>query len=133
MSEAIGVPKCNVCSRFLDDWEGNVMAPKEAYYQHRWVHRLSVVCKGCTQRLDATGGGSDMHSLWELVWLRDNFVHVLGMVLLDAAPEGRNRWATPALDTFYELARLRLPYLDGDPLAPPLEMRLQTKPLFSMS
>jgi len=87
------------------------MVDNQAFTFEKAIMRLEVVCKPCTRAMKGTPAASRYHNLWELIWVRDRFVHLLGRVLFDQSSESTRKWSDEALDDFYQLAMLRFPDL----------------------
>ena len=114
----VNAPTCTECGTELTDWEGNVMVGMGSFLEKKTVDRLRVICKECTRYLDVERNGRDRwHHLWELSWVRDNFVYWLREVLRDQTSASSLNWTEEALNDFCELAAARIPGTTIGPIA----------------
>lgn len=67
--------KCEICSKVLTDWSGNVMIPNDS--MDGIIDDLQVWCKSCTVKLDHKGPGRVYHNLWELNWIKQDQEKIL--------------------------------------------------------
>jgi len=75
------------------------MVGKRRFFEEREVDRLQIICKECSARLHAANADDDMHNLWELIWVRDNFVHLLATVLSAQMSDSCKHGRTPPSPT----------------------------------
>ena len=104
-------PTCEICGKELPDWQANIMVNNQSFTDDQIIDRLKVVCKPCSIAMIGTSQYSRNHNLWELTWVRDNFVFLLGVLLIDMSSNPANKWTDEALNDFYKLANLRFPDL----------------------
>ena len=105
-------PTCVVCGKDLPDWQANLMVDNHAYTYEQRLDRLRVICKACSRAMIGTPDYSKYHNIWELVWVKERFVHLLGVLLFDQSSQSSLKWSDEALDDFYGLAVLRFPDLN---------------------
>lgn len=98
---------CTVCNRDVD--EGNVMVNND--YAASDVQHVRVVCKACTR------AGHPDHNLWEVSWIVNKPLYVMGRVLLDLTGRGGLKWSNQAVDQLFDLLAHAHPTLARDPLA----------------
>jgi len=97
------------------------MVGKRRFFEEREVDRLQIICKECSARLHAANADDDMHNLWELIWVRDNFVHLLATVLSAQMSDSSQTWADAALADFCTLAAARFPDTATGPIDSAME------------
>ena len=105
-------PTCVVCEKELPDWQASIMVNNHAYNHEHIIDRLEVICKPCTRAMRGTSDFTKYHNIWELSWVKDRFVHLLGTVLFDQSSKSDYKWSDEALNDFYRLAVLRFPDLN---------------------
>lgn len=107
---------CDECDATLSDWQGNVMVDNDRFMASA-IERLRVICKPCTNRLDQNGRGANLHNLWELVWVRDQPMYILGGVLSDmTTTPNSKKWSAEAADDLHKLLQARFPDTANSPL-----------------
>lgn len=88
------------------------MVNDDAYTNERVIDRLTVICKPCTRAMRGTPDSIKYHNIWELSWVKDRFVYLLGSLLFDMSSRSNLKWSDEALDGFYKLAVMRFPDLN---------------------
>lgn len=97
-------PKCNHCGKELKDWEGNVMVNERRLLHDNSIDSLEVICKKCTPKLGGAGTERSMHALWELRYIKNNFLTVLASVFADLTQENpSHKWSKEAVNDFWRL------------------------------
>lgn len=97
--------QCSECGRVLLDWQGNVMVNADRFIDDGVVDGLKVICKPCTNHLDASGLGMNWHSLWELRQFPQNLLELLDWVGDDLISK-RKKWSPQAVKDFLGLIGL---------------------------
>ena len=105
-------PTCVVCEKELPDWQASIMVNNQAFTFEQTIDRLEVICKPCSRAMTMEGTPRKYHNIWELSWVKDRFVHLLGTVLFDQSSKSDYKWSDEALNDFYRLAVLRFPDLN---------------------
>ena len=84
---------CDYCGKAVDDLHGTVMVDRARFEgPDSSVDHLQVVCDDCLRGMD--GMAERLHRMWELAWLRRNFVWVNKTVVQDlVADEPGTHWA----------------------------------------
>jgi hypothetical protein len=110
-------PRCSRCGNPLPDWVGNVMVDYNDFFKRSIVDGLMILCKSCTSTVDRQREGDRPHNIWELLWVKDKFLYLLGCVLDDLSSTApRKRWSRRALGDFIRLAEAAFPSLaEGEP------------------
>jgi hypothetical protein len=107
-------PICDVCSKELQDWIGNIMISSDDYFRQNpsKVESVNVFCKSCTRKMDGNGTGKQWHNLWELLWLKESTIYWLGSLIADlTSEEPRIVWSQEAVEKVYALAAKAHPNL----------------------
>jgi hypothetical protein len=78
--------------------DANVMVNRD--FAEASVLFARVVCKVCTNRLDASGSGQTMQNLWEVGWVARRPLRLMFDVF---ASQGRYHWATTAIDDLWRI------------------------------
>jgi hypothetical protein len=100
-------PTCSVCDKPLSDWEGNVMVSLNDFIaKPRKISDVRVICKPSTRNLPSH---LDPHNIWELAWIRDNTVYILGSIILDLSGSNPTQWEEASLNEVYGLCTLAHP------------------------
>ena len=68
-------PKCEECEKELKDWSGNIMVPESEYPDN--IPYFHVWCKECTGKLDKQGRGKTFHNIWELGWIKRDYLKMV--------------------------------------------------------
>ncbi|GAB4230703.1 MAG: hypothetical protein Kow00121_59420 [Elainellaceae cyanobacterium] len=105
-------PKCDRCQKELRDWQGNIMISEQPYHSRQEIKEIGVLCKQCTNQLDATGVGQQFHNIWELSWLKEHPVYYLGSMLTDLVSDDPNwTWRKDAVHRICSLVAIAHPEL----------------------
>lgn len=97
-------PECAVCEKKLENWAGNVMVDSVEYPDK--VNKLVIMCKECTAKLDRKGIGQKWHNLWELRWVRDDFIDLIEEVFEEFTGQNSTRWSQDAIKDLLNLGKL---------------------------
>ena len=100
---------CDYCGKTVDDLQGSVMVDRRRFEgPDSSVDHLQVVCKACLEGMD--GLAERLHRMWELSWLKQNFVWINQTVVKDlVADEPGTHWAPGAVGEFLRLGIVALP------------------------
>ena len=72
------------------------------------VDHLLIVCDACLRGMD--GKADHLHKMWELSWLRENFVWINKTVVDDLVADAPGvQWAPGAVGEFLRLGMVALP------------------------
>lgn len=111
-------PVCNRCKKELPTWQANVMVDNHRFTHDNAIDDLEIVCKPCTRNIPSR----ELHNLWELGWVKNNYMWLLRNVLRDLTfPKPMFHWSKEAVEKFWQLGILAFPQLMNDPLQPPDE------------
>ncbi|KIL46170.1 hypothetical protein [Jeotgalibacillus campisalis] len=86
--------KCDECEKDIENWSANIMVDSSNF--HERIEDFQVVCKPCTRDLDSTNRGSQLHNLWELSWLKNDYLD-MEREIFEEMSIGRKRFSHEAL------------------------------------
>ena len=97
------MPSCDVCDNPIPDWSGNVMVDSAKLYDTEpgEISSVEVWCKDCTREKDRA---HKYHAIFELSWMRDRPLFVLGSVMTDLSTPDCTRWSASAVSDLWTLA-----------------------------